>query len=319
MLSKFVVILLLFSVNLHAQQGKGMDVDQLLIDAQNTFAPISRDLNYENKNKELIALGRQLYFDTKLSKSGTISCNSCHRLDSYGVDNEITSPGHDGTRGGRNSPTSFNAALNFTQFWDGREKDVEAQALGPLLNPIEHGLISEKETLSKISSTDYLKMFKAAKINFNFKNIGTAIGAFERTLITPSRFDDFLNGDKSALSLNEKRGLKKFMQIGCTSCHAGPLLGGTSFQKLGLIEAYETKDLGRFEVTKKSRDKKKFKVPTLRNIVKTGPYLHDGSISDLKQMIRIMGKHQIGIDLTDDHVNDLYSFFEALTAKQIPK
>jgi cytochrome c peroxidase len=318
MLFKNLVFILFISTNLYAQHGRGMNVDQLLDDAQNMFSAISRDLTYEKNNKELITLGKKLYFETKLSKNGKISCNSCHGIDSFGVDNKATSPGHDGTRGGRNSPTSFNAALHFSQFWDGREKDVESQALGPLLNPIEHGLVSKEEALSKINTTDYLKMFKTAKVEFNFKNIGTAIGAFERTLITPSRFDDFLNGDKSALNLSEKRGLKKFMRIGCTTCHRGPLLGGTSFQKLGLVESYETKDLGRYEVTKKSRDKKKFKVPTLRNIVKTGPYLHDGSIKDLEQMIRIMGKHQLGIELSEMHVSDLHSFFGALTAKEMP-
>ncbi len=290
--------------------------EEVLRSAQESFKALPDKLIDEAQSRNIISLGKKLYLEKKLSASGTISCNSCHGLDNYGVDNQATSPGHDSTRGARNSPTSFNAALNSSQFWDGREKDVESQALGPLLNPIEHGLKDKAEALSKIKSNEYIALFKKANLKFDFENIGKAIGAFERTLLTPSRFDDYLKGDTTALSFQEKRGLKKFMRLGCTSCHSGVNLGGNSFQKMGLVKKYPTKDLGRYDVTKRSRDKYKFKVPTLRNVEKTGPYLHDGSLTKLREAISIMGEYQLGKKLRKHHLDDLEAFMKALTSKK---
>lgn len=287
---------------------------ELIKKAQELFSPIERNQTFEKENKDLIILGKKLYFETKLSKNGTISCNSCHNLDTFGVDNKKTSPGHDQTRGGRNSPTTLNASMHIAQFWDGRAKDVEEQALGPLLNPIEHGLASKEEAMEKINDEEYISLFKKNGLPFKFESIGKAIGAFERTLITPSRFDKFLKGDSSAISAKEKKGLNAFINVGCTSCHSGPLLGGTSYQKLGLAMKYETADLGRYEVTKKSRDKFKFKVPSLRNIDKTFPYLHDGSIGSLRKAIKMMGKHQLGKNIPRSEVDDIESFLKSLTA-----
>ena len=239
------------------------------------------------------------------------------------MDNEPTSPGHDGTRGGRNSPTSFNAVYNLAQFWDGRAKDLAAQAIGPILNPIEHGLKTEADALKKIDMAEYREMFKKAfpkeKQPFTYKNIGHAIAAFEKTLVTPSRFDDFLKGKTNALSKSEKIGLGLFIETGCIACHDGQGIGGGQYQKLGAVEPYKTKDLGRYEVTKDEDDKHVFKVPTLRNIVHTGPYLHDGSISSLDQMIKIMGKHQLGVDIKDKDVRFIKAFLGSLTAKKAPK
>ncbi len=255
---------------------------QLQKDAVENFKPLPDSIIDVKKNEKLISLGKKLYFEKKLSINNTISCSSCHNLDTFGVDNQATSPGHDGTRGGRNSPTSLNAALHIAQFWDGRAKDVEAQALGPILNPIEHGLPSEKAALKKLSDAGYISEFQTAfgkKNSFTYKNIGVAIGAFERTLLTPSRFDDYLKGDLRALNKMERKGLKKFMEVGCVSCHNGVGVGGGDYQMLGLAEKYpKNKDKGRFEITKNPDDKFVFKVPGLRNVIKTSPpFQLDGS------------------------------------------
>ncbi|MDA9189595.1 c-type cytochrome [bacterium] len=294
---------------------------ELLEEAQNNFEAIPKTLIDKAKNAKLIELGRKLYFEKSMSKSGTISCNSCHMLDKFGVDNEVTSPGHDGRRGGRNSPTVYNAALHFSQFWDGRAKDLEEQAIGPILNPIEHGMVSEKEVLSKISSKykqSFIQAFKD-KDSFTYKNIGSAIGAFEKTLLTPSRFDDYLRGDVHALTSGERKGLRTFIEVGCVSCHNGAALGGNSYQKLGEMNSYETSDLGRYEVTKDEDDKYVFKVPSLRNITHTAPYLHNGSVDSLKKMIVIMGKHQLDEDLNEQQVSDIEEFLKSLEAKSLPK
>jgi cytochrome c peroxidase len=271
-------------------------------------------------NPAKVALGRSLYLDTRLSKNGKMSCNSCHNLNTFGVDNEPTSPGHEGKRGGRNSPSSFNAALHIAQFWDGRAATVEKQALGPILNPIEMGMESEAkvvEILKKDPKT--VAAFKAAFPGqadpVTYPNVGNAIGAFERTLITPSRFDDFLKGDANALSAQEKKGAETFTKVGCVMCHNGATLGGQMYQKLGLIKEYDTKDLGRYEQTKQESDKKVFKVPSLRNVAKTGPYFHDGSVKTLEDAVHRMGEYQLGKDLSKEEVSDIVAFLGALTAK----
>lgn len=311
-----ILSLLMTSISCTTKTATTEDTE-LLEQAQHVFGTLPETLIDKEVNKEKISLGKKLYFEKKLSINNKISCNSCHNLETYGVDNEATSPGHDGTRGGRNSPTSLNAALHFKQFWDGRAKDVEAQAIGPILNPIEHGLPNAKAAMAKINSPEYLKMFKAAGLDFNFKNIGNAIGAFERTLMTPSRFDDFLKGDVFALNTKERKGLKTFMKIGCTSCHGGVAMGGSSFQKLGVLKKYPSKDLGLFEVTKKRRDKLKFKVPGLRNITKTGPYFHDGSVKSLDEAIDIMAEYQLGKKLIRADIDDIKAFLSTTTAKSV--
>jgi cytochrome c peroxidase len=290
--------------------------------AKGFFEPIPETLVDKQKFAKKIELGEKLYFEKKLSINNTISCNSCHMLDKFGVDNEPTSPGHDGTRGDRNSPTSYNAALHFRQFWDGRAKDVEEQALGPILNPIEHGLKNEKEALAKINTPEYIEMFKNAfpgeKNPFTYKNVGNAIGAFERTLMTPSRFDDYLKGDIHALDADERAGLDKFITVGCTQCHNGVAMGGNSYQKLGVVKKYPTKDTGRHHVTKKRRDKFKFKTPGLRNIEKTGPYFHDGSVKTLQEAIDVMAEYQLGKKLTTEEIKSIQAFLSSLTAKDLP-
>lgn len=307
------------SGNMKKQRRRNYDFD--LKEIKDNFKPISKNQIDEKKFKDLIALGRKLYLDPRLSINNKISCNSCHKLDGFGVDNEPTSPGHEGKRGDRNSPTTFNAVYHIAQFWDGRAKDLEEQALGPILNPVEMGMPNEKAVIKKLSGIkEYVAAFKKAfpkqKKPLTYKNIGEAIGAFEKTLVTPSRFDDFLNGDSNALSSAEKRGLKKFIDKGCVSCHNGPVLGGNSYQLLGAANDYKTKDLGRFNVTKDEDDKKFFKVPSLRNVAKTAPYFHDGKVKTLSEAIRLMAWHQLDEKVGSGFIEDVEAFLGSLTAKE---
>jgi cytochrome c peroxidase len=273
---------------------------------------------------ERVALGRRLFSDTRLSKAGGISCNTCHNLETYGVDNKAVSSGHEGQVGNRNSPTVYNAALHFVQFWDGRAKDVEEQALGPILNPSEMAMGSSGEAIERLKSDpSTVAQFKSAFPNekdpVTFDNIGLAIGAFERTLITPSRFDQFLKGDANSLTDAEKAGGKLFVESGCIACHNGALLGGGTYQKLGLVRPYPTKDKGRFEVTKVASDEFMFKVPSLRNVEKTAPYFHDGSVKTLPEAITLMGRHQLGRELSAEDTSKIETFLRALTAEKLPK
>lgn len=317
---------LVLTISCNKQDAKtnqpSFDDKALLEEVSAVLAPLPKSLIDAQAKKDMIHLGQKLYFEKKLSINDTISCNSCHKLDAYGVDNEPTSPGHDGTRGGRNSPTVYNAALNFTQFWDGRAKDVEEQALGPILNPVEHGLATAQDAMKKIDSQEYRSLFEKAFGNdksFTFENVGVAIGTFEKTLLTPSRFDDYLNGDYAALTYKEKVGLKKFNEIGCTTCHDGANVGGGSFQMLGLAQPFPTTDTGRMEVTKNEDDKFFFKVPSLRNITHTAPYMHDGKIKSLDEMIQIMAKYQLGVDISKEDSESIKAFLSSLEAKELPK
>ena len=290
------------------------------------FAPLPAEFPSEKNplTKEKIDLGRMLYYDPRLSKSGKISCNTCHDLEKFGVDNLPTSVGHNGQKGPRNAPTVYNAAGHIAQFWDGRSPDVEDQAKGPVLNPKEMAMPNAKAVVKVLKSiAGYVKAFKKAfpkdKDPVTFDNMAKAIGAFERKLVTPSRFDKFLKGDKSALTDEEKEGLKTFVEVGCTTCHSGPLLGGHIYQKLGLIKPWPNlKDTGRYQVTKKESDKFVFKVPSLRNVEKTGPYMHDGSVKTLEEAVKLMARHQLGRELTDKQIKSIVTFLKSLTG-EIPK
>jgi cytochrome c peroxidase len=207
-----------------------------------------------------IELGRILYFDPRLSKNQEVSCNSCHDLANAGVDGEATSPGHRGQRGDRNSPTVYNAALHVAQFWDGRAADVEEQAKGPVLNPVEMAMASEADVVSVLASIPgYAPLFAAAFPGeldpITFDNMARAIGAFERRLITSDRLDAFLSGQDSALDADELAGLEEFLDAGCVTCHMGPTIGGTLYRKLGLVSPFQTDDPGRLNVTKDEADR----------------------------------------------------------------
>lgn len=271
----------------------------------------------ETLSPEMVELGRMLYYDPRLSKSGTISCNSCHALDRYGVDGEPTSPGFAGERGGRNSPTVYNAALHAAQFWDGRARDVEEQAAGPVTNPVEMGMADEKAVTTALKSIPeyrrrFAQLFPEDKDPLTLANTAHAIGAFERGLLTPSRLDAYLKGDKTALSAEELAGAKTFVEVGCASCHLGPTLGGRSFQKLGLKQPYPDEDPGRMAVTGKESDRARFKVPALRNITETGPYFHNGQVKTLEEAVSLMGVHQLGKTLTPEEIASIVTFLGAL-------
>lgn len=272
---------------------------------------------------ERVALGRMLYYDARLSKNHDIACNSCHQLDNFGVDSEPTSPGHRGQRGGRNSPTVYNAALHIAQFWDGRAPDVEAQAKGPVTNPIEMALPDEAAADAVLRSIPgYAEPFAAAFPGqarpVGFDNAALAIAAFERTLLTPGPLDDFMGGDLEALDATQRAGLALFIDTGCVSCHMGPAVGGALYQKLGAIHPYPTADEGRFEVTGNEQDRFVFKVPSLRNVAKTGPWFHDGSVTELADAIRLMGHHQLGIELEPAQVASIAAFLDSLTGRPLP-
>lgn len=270
---------------------------------------------------EKVELGRLLYYENRISKSHKFSCNSCHKLDQFGVDNEPTSEGHRGQRGDRNSPTVYNAAVHFAQFWDGRAADVEEQAKGPILNPVEMAMPDEKTVIATLKSMpQYVELFRKAfpqdKDPVNYENMARAIGAFERKLMTPSRWDRFLQGDKAALSDAEKAGFLKFVETGCATCHMGACVGGTMYQKLGVVKPYPgLKDEGRAKVTKREEDKFFFKVPGLRNIEKTWPYLHDGSVKTLDEAVKLMAEYELGKNLSAAEVSSIVTWLKTLTGE----
>jgi cytochrome c peroxidase len=270
-------------------------------------------------NPAQVALGRMLYFERRISRTKELSCNSCHPLDRYGADGDATSLGHHGGRGSRNSPTVYHAAGFFAQFWDGRALNVEEQAKGPILNPVEMGMRDGQEVEQVLAAIPgykevFAKAFPGDKRALSYDNVGRAIGAFERGLVTPSRWDDYLGGKKDALSGAEMEGLRVFTNVGCMVCHTGEFVGGSMFAKVGAVEPWPNqKDQGRYEVTKKAEDKMLFKVPTLRNVEHTAPYFHDGSSATLDQAVRKMGKHQLGLDLSVAEVSSIVAWLKSLS------
>ncbi|MCS6913703.1 MAG: cytochrome-c peroxidase [Myxococcales bacterium] len=274
--------------------------------------------------EEKIALGRMLYYDKRLSKNHDISCNSCHDLARFGVDNQKVSPGHRKQLGSRNSPSVYNAAGHFAQFWDGRAPTVEEQAKGPVLNPVEMAMPNEQRVLATLRSMPayvaaFRKAFPADKDPITWDNMARAIGAFERKLVTPARWDRFLAGEADALSEAEKIGFNTFVQVGCPTCHLGTLVGGTQYQKAGLVVPWpEQKDQGRYEVTKQEGDRMLFKVPSLRNVARTAPYFHDGSVATLEEAVRRMARHQLGKELSEQDTSAIVTWLQSLTG-EIPQ
>ncbi len=268
---------------------------------------------------ERIALGRMLYYDARLSRSQTVSCNSCHDLAKYGVDGQPTSEGFKAQRGNRNAPTVYNAAAHFVQFWDGRAPDVEEQSKGPVLNPVEMAMPSEAAVVAVLQSmpeyvTAFQKAFPDDKKPVTYDNMALAIGTFERGLMTPSRWDKFLQGNDLALTADEKAGFNTFASAGCPTCHAGALLGGNLYQKIGSLKPYpDTSDPGRFKVTGNESDRMAFKVPSLRNIEKTAPYFHNGKVPALEQAVEQMADYQLDKRLSATEVASIVTFLKTLT------
>jgi cytochrome c peroxidase len=292
--------------------------------ASKMFGKISSILpDTSNDTSEKIALGRLLYSEKKLSVNQTQSCESCHQLDNWGVDGLRVSKGALGKEVERNSPSTFNAWGHVAQFWDGRAPTLEEQAKGPILAAGEMGMPSPEAVVEVLSSDSrYVEAFDGVfEDGLTFDNVANAIAAFERTLVTEDRFDDWLSGDVE-LSEKELRGFRAFTAVGCNGCHSGPLMGGQSFQKLGIVGSYRPAgddthvDLGRYNITNKVTDQEVFKVPSLRNVAQTGPWFHDGRIETLEDAIRLMSRIQLGRELTEEQVSSLVAFLNVLNDKQ---
>lgn len=280
---------------------------------------IAQPANAQSMDDRVI-LGRLLYFDQRLSVNGSLSCNSCHLLDQFGIDHRMVSLGHSGEPVLRNSPTVYNASLHIAQFWDGRSPTVESQAVEPIISPQEMGYpdaASVEKVIADIPAYRpyFERAFPEAEEPITLENIGVAIGAFERQLLTPSRFDRFLNGNWNEFTPAEFRGLGTFVEVGCTDCHQGVAIGGQLYKKLGVEEAYPTNDVGRYRVTRSESDRYVFKVPSLRNVAETAPYLHDGSIATLPEMVDVMARYQLGVSLTKEQNSDIVSFLQTLTGE----
>ena len=285
--------------------------------------PLPATLRYDAAKA---ALGEKLYHDKRLSGDDTLSCASCHDLATGGTDNEVVSDGIRQQKGGINAPTTFNAALNFVQFWDGRAPTLQKQAGGPPLNPVEMGSAGWDEIVAKLNRDKVLrKQFEAVyPEGFGEQSITEAISEFERTLVTPnSRFDQFLLGNAQALTASERHGYEVFRARGCATCHVGELLGGRSFERMGLHGDYfkhrgdrqTDSDAGRYNVTREERDRHLFKVPTLRNVALTAPYFHDGSKKTLLGAVDAMATFQLGTPLGEGEAQDVVAFLKTLTGE----
>jgi cytochrome c peroxidase len=263
-----------------------------------------------------VELGKMLYFDPRLSKSGLISCNTCHNLALGGSDGMSAAIGHKWTANPHNlsSPTVYNAVFYSQQFWDGRSPHLEDQAQGPIQAGPEMAAPKEHVTALVNSIPEYVKYFQKAygkNVQITFEKVADTIAVFERTLVTPSRYDDFLNGNQKALSSAEQKGLKTFIAKGCTTCHNDIALGGT-MQPFGVVAPYKHLDVGDFRGDKNGL----VRVPTLRNITETAPYFHNGQMATLPEAIKEMGRIQLGIDLSDDETASIATFLKSLEGKK---
>lgn len=283
--------------------------------------PLKAIDTYTSQEPAKVELGKKLYFEPRLSKSGALSCNSCHNLLMGGTDNLQTSIGDHWQQGPINSPTVLNSSLNVAQFWDGRAKDLKEQAGGPIANPKE--MASTHELAIKVLSSipQYKEEFKKVynKDEITIDQVTDAIAEFEKTLVTPdSKFDQWLKGNDQALNDTEMKGYQLFKTSGCIACHNGAAVGGNSFQKMGVIEPYKTDNpaQGVADQTKKDEDRFKFKVPTLRNVELTYPYFHDGAATTLEQAVTTMGQIQLGKKFTDEETSQIVAFLKTLTGKQ---
>lgn len=281
-----------------------------------------------------VKLGKILFLDPRLSSTGTVSCNSCHNVMLGGEDNRPVAMGVKGQVGGRSAPTVWNSAFNSVQFWDGRAPSLEEQAKGPVTNPIEMGMKSWADVEKRLAAIPgYPELFEAAfgdGAEVSEDNAAKAIAAYERTLITPnSPYDNYVNGDKKALTDQQVRGMELFEKTGCTNCHSGPAFLGPEMEagkgffmkfptfKNGYFEAkYKfRKDGGRFAETKDEADRDMFKVPTLRNIALTAPYFHNGAVAKLDTAVKVMAKLQLDKTLSKEQTEDIVAFLESLTGK----
>ncbi|MGA9342637.1 MAG: cytochrome-c peroxidase, partial [Rhodanobacteraceae bacterium] len=301
----------------------------LLKQAQALFKPIPAQpptLPGNTATPAKVALGKMLYFEPRLSESHSISCNSCHMIGMGGVDLQETSLGHRWQHGGRNAPTVYNAVFDVAQFWDGRAKDLEQQAGGPLVNPVEMDT-TEAHVVEQLKGIPgyapvFSKAFPGEADPITFANVRKAIAVFEATLITPNApFDRYLNSDAKALDSGQLQGLSLFVNKGCIACHNGINIGGGMYAPFGVVERpgadiLPPGDKGRFAVTKTVSDEYVFRVPSLRNVALTAPYFHTGKVWDLRQAVAIMGTSQLGAQLTDDEIDKITQFLGSLSGEQ---
>ncbi len=310
------------------------DADKLLAAAQALFKPLPANAATAERpvTPELVALGRALFFETRVSGDGKVSCGGCHNSQFYGAEPIAQTVGFQGKVLPRNTPTVFNTALQFVQHYGGNRVDVEEQAVKALVSPFAYAnkdLAAAEARLRALPGyrAMFEKAFPGQAEPVTAENWGKAIGAYERVLLTPAPFDRFLNGDTSALSAKQKHGLDKFIATGCGGCHSGVTIGGQMYQKFGVTADYWTltgskendilkgRDKGRFHDTKKDEDAFIFKVQQLRNVAVTPPYFHDGSVATLPEAVKIMAKLQLGKDLNDADTSDIVAFLESLTGE----
>ncbi len=297
--------------------------------AQAVFKPIPNKAPILKNNPatpDKVLLGKMLYFDPRLSESFLISCNTCHNLGLGGVDLQETSIGHGWQKGPRNAPTVLNSVFNVAQFWDGRAKDLEEQAKGPIQASVEMNNKPGRVAETLKSIPEYAILFRKAFPGENdpvtFENVARAIEVFEATLLTPdSPFDRYLKGDQKVLSKQAVEGLRIFMGKGCSACHNGINIGGMGYFPFGVLEAPDAeirppRDLGRFKVTNTTSDQYVFKAPSLRNIVLTPPYFHSGKVWKLRDAVELMGTAQLGVHLTPEEIDKAMAFLGTLTGKQ---
>ena len=281
-----------------------------------------------------VQLGKKLFLDPILSKDNTLSCQSCHKLQDNGADKIPYTEGIHGEKGVFNTPTVYNAAYNFRQFWDGRAKNLKDQALKPISNPVEMGNTVEKAIHDLKADPVYLSMFNEIyNDGITEKNLAEVLAEFEKALITPnSSFDKYLRGDNEALTNQEKKGYHLFKTKGCISCHNGINIGGNLYNKFGIYQDAHSKELGRYNQTKKEEDKYVFKVPSLRNVAITAPYMHDGRFKSLDEIIDFYSEglvysdyvhplmknvRQEGVQLNDEDKAALKSFLLTLTDHEL--
>jgi len=313
--------------------GAASDDQALLDKAKSLFKPLPESSALENTalTPERVALGKALFYETRVSNDGRQGCVSCHNPAYYGADSLPLSLGIFGKVLPRNAPTVFNTSLLMAQHYGGNRATVEEQAVKALTSPVAYGNANYEQVEKKLATLGYQpwfdKAFPGEAKALSVENWGKAIGAFERTLLTPAPFDRYLKGDAKALSAQAKQGLKTFIDTGCAGCHNGAAVGGQSYQKFGITqdywlvtgstekEAFKGYDKGRFQDTKNEADAFMFKVPQLRNVAMTPPYFHDGTAANLSQAVRIMAQLQLGKQLSDKQVADIVSFLESLTGE----
>ncbi len=305
----------------------------LLNQARSLFKPLPDTAHVDDypHSKARRELGKALFFETRVSTDGRMSCAACHNPAYHGADSLALSVGLNGKKLPRNAPTVFNTPLLIAQHYGGNRVSVEEQAMKALLSPLAYGNTSYAEAEAKLEKLGYEKKFQAAFPNeakaISAENWATAIGAFERTLLTPAPFDKYLKGDQNAISKEAKLGLEKFISTGCAGCHNGATVGGQSYQKFGIVEDYwlatgskemellQGRDKGKFHDTKKPEDTYIFKVPQLRNVAMTPPYFHDGSVARLEDAVRVMARVQLGQKLNDSDVAHIVAFLHTLTGE----